>query len=189
MLQMLCKMEETPSHIWDEVKYGDLEHLKILLRDSTAEQASRPGGPNLTSPLHEAITRSDVGMVNALRKARVSLIYTPPYGPSVGLTPRKYAEQRQHAHQSMEQRKDAETIARNLYQEEIHADVYALQHAEIARMAETRRLALEEKQRPDRCVAFGMGHHNRLGENSYYLPYDLVNEIMKHIGRGAAPVL
>ena len=167
-------MEEGPP-VWREVKYGKLQDLKTLLRMATSEQASFPGGPHLTSPLHEAIRNSDVNKVNALRKAGVSLDYKPPSGQLNGLTPLVYAKMISYRSD------DADTIARNLAQDKQHGDVYALQHAEWGRLLENRRLALEEARRPGRDLAFSMISHERLGAGTVDIPNDILDTIRRFL--------
>ena len=164
--------EGTP--IWNEVKFGNLAHLKELLRNSANPfEASKPCGRFLSTPLHEAISRGDIDMVNSLRRAGVSRDHRPvddPESPFNGLDAFEYAKTRRFV--SLEHN----TIFKNLERDLANGPTYALMHAEIARMALERKMKLE---RPERQLAFGMGNLSRPGFNSYDIPDHIAAEIMK----------
>jgi ankyrin repeat protein len=164
--------EGTP--IWNEVKFGNLAQLKELLRNAANPlEASTPCGRFLSTPLHEAISRGDIDMVNSLRKAGVSRDHRPvedPESPFNELDAFEYAKTRRFV--SLEHN----TIFKNLERDLANGPTYALMHAEIARMALERKMKLE---RPERQVAFGMGNLRSPRFNSYDIPDHIAAEIMK----------
>jgi ankyrin repeat protein len=164
--------EGTP--IWNEVKFGNLAQLKELLRNAANPiEASTPCGRFLSTPLHEAISRGDIDMVNSLRRAGVLRDHRPvddPESPFNGLDAFEYAKTRRFV--SLEHN----TIFKNLERDLANGPTYALMHAEIARMALERKMKLE---RPERQVAFGMGNLRSPRFNSYDIPDHIAAEIMK----------
>jgi hypothetical protein len=169
-------MEEEGTQIWNEVKYGNIDELKSLLRTATKEEASIPGGRFSSSPLHEAIARGSIEMVNALRRADVSRDHRPAQDSHfLGLTPLEYASVRYGS--SPEHRIIHDNIKRDIR----HGTNYQLMYAEMARMAMERKLAKENAERPERQIAFGMGNLQRPGFNSYDLHDELVRMIMERI--------
>jgi hypothetical protein len=77
--------------IWMEVKYGSAEGLKKLLKVCTLEEVSAPGGRDLTSPVHEAVSRVDLQMVDMLRYKLCDMDYEIAFGACRGKNALSYA--------------------------------------------------------------------------------------------------
>jgi hypothetical protein len=168
-------MEGPP--VWTAVKYGSRESLKNAIEMSTLSEALLPGGRDLTSPLHEAIIRCDIDIVNMLRRNRVvDMQYKPLFGDWRGMTPCELSRRLC----TWSRGSISSEINRIMAQELLHAETYDKQRAEVARMANLRRLALENKQK---CLAFAMGHHRRLGHDSRVgnLEHGVADMIMKQL--------
>lgn len=170
---MFINMDTGPP-VWTEVRYGTLRGLKALLQTLTREEALAPGGKHLTSPLHEAISRQDIDMVNALRKAGVDIAYKPHSGEAAGLTAYRYAVQVRHNSPF------GSDITRNLLQEQTHGLEYAQQHAIMAKM---KAKIVETRALRDKHMAFAMGHHHRTGQDSWVsnLERGVVDMILKEV--------
>ena len=170
----IVRFMEEGTPIWNEVKFGNLAQLNELLQNAANPgKASTPCGRFLSTPLHEAISRGDVDMVNSLRKAGVSRNHRPEdESPFNGLVALKYAQTRQYTSD------EHMTIYKNLERDILNGQAYAKMHAEVARMALERKMRVE---RPERQLAFGMGNLRKFGFNSYDLPDHVAEMIMNHM--------
>jgi hypothetical protein len=152
--------------IWMEVKYGTPETLKNMLQQCTQAQVSQPGGVSRTSPVHEAIARHDLQMVDMLRYALCDLQYTPVSGPAAGCTPRQFARLL-----IQDQPSPRYTIWFNLCTE--------------ARQRATREAnrALYREMRKNRALflAFAAAQHDRLGRDTDAWLHNAPDEVMKMI--------
>ena len=140
--------------VWTEVKHGRLDNVQDLIRTRPYPAFSQPAGPDLTSPLHEAILNRDLPMVELLCKVGVDMTYRPHRGPAASHTPLELARSLGRFGSSTVGRDIIARLARELE----HSEAYAAQRAYVREMC--------EKREYERKIAFAMGYHDRLGEGS-----------------------
>jgi hypothetical protein len=143
---------ETGPVVWTNVKYGTADSVQRLVGECLPEEFSLPGGPNHTSPLHEAILNKNLAMIDVLCRIGVDMSYTARSGPAAGLTPYELVlRMRTHGGVMLD-------IYRKIEWEWRHRVARAAQRAYVAEMWANR----EDRRR----LSFVMGSHFRLGADS-----------------------
>jgi hypothetical protein len=158
--------------VWMEVKYGTVESLKTLLKTCAHTEVSATGGRYVTSPMHEAISRVDLAMVDMLRYSLCNMECEIGLGPFKGKIPLEYARGLRSANGKRSVRRD---IYWNLHREADHRPKRVQQRA----------LCVQRRADRAKMLAFAGSRHKRLGNNStialHTAPDDVMRLIFQHM--------
>ena len=152
--------------VWMEVKYGTVEGLKGLIKVCTHDEVSAIGGPFLTSPLHEAVYRMDLGMVDLLRYSLCDIECTIGGGSFKGKTPLEYAE---YFSSIAGNPSDSYDICWSLRREVSHRPKRVRQRA----------LCVQRRTERDLMLAFACIRHERLGNAANIILHTTPDDVMK----------